>query len=406
MQRREQTRQHAGHNDEAGDERDDRSVEREIDALWDGRRQRERRKQTLAPCGDDERHGTARDGEDQPFGDELAHEASTARAERRANAHLLLALDTSRDEQARQVEAREQQHESRAGHRAERNTGQAAKLGMAVAHQHEPHAAPFVRGRKLAREGRGRARKAPLGLRDAHARCDTSNQAQPAMIDRGQRVRQPEIPPALERRPHLGCERPAGPAKALGDDAHHGVVDAVQREVEASDRRRIESPPPEPFADDDFWHRRARGGPALSEVEGKASGDGLHVDQAEVVGGDDLRPDRLARRSALPRERHASQRRGVDCAARGVGEPLELRERHIAGAAPWARRHDPDGAIDVRHRVALQKQRIDAAEDDGVQAHADGQRENRCRGVERPPRELAPGESKILGEGGFHLVIW
>ena len=109
---------------------DDVGVGREIDMLRLRDGNRERADQRLRPPRDEQRQRAGQRGEDESLGDDQPHEPAGLRAERRANAHLALALDSAREQKVGDVETRQQQHEADDAHHHGGDGADHAQLGV------------------------------------------------------------------------------------------------------------------------------------------------------------------------------------------------------------------------------------------------------------------------------------
>ena len=112
MQRREEAEEHARADRQRGGERHHLRVQRGVDGI--GRFARdERHHQVQRPPRDDEARGPSEGREQQRLREQLTNELPARRADRQPHRHLAGARRRSREQQAGDVRARDQEHESR-----------------------------------------------------------------------------------------------------------------------------------------------------------------------------------------------------------------------------------------------------------------------------------------------------
>jgi hypothetical protein len=119
------------------------------------------------------------------------------------------------------------------------------------------------------------------------------------------------------------------------------------------------------------------------------------VERAEVVARHEQRPDLLD--AAVGGERQRLPPLGGDCieGARVLPELAEFGVGQLAVGIAGRGQHDPAEAIDVLEPERMKEQAVDRGEGDGIDADADGQREDRQRGEAGPARDVANGVAEV-----------
>ena len=215
--------------------------------LLDG--DRERTDEGLGPPRQDERQRARQRRDDEPFGDDEAHQPAGGRAERRANAHVALALDGAGEQQVRDVEARQQEDETDNPHADSGGSGQAADLVVALPEHPEARALALVGVGPVMRHHRDRGVDLPLHVRGRRTVLQPAHHEEPACVaflERGRRAEQREV---VERQPDVRRVDAGGPGKRFGDHAADADIRIVQAQGQTSDGRRRQLLAPEALAD-------------------------------------------------------------------------------------------------------------------------------------------------------------
>ena len=352
----------------------------------------ERADERLCPARDRNGQPAGRRREKQPFGHHHPRQPRRPRAECGANADFPLAIDAAREQHAGDVEAGEQQHEADDAHHGRRNRLNRSELGIAVAERAEQRGSPAMRLRPLASHvGRGRI-EACLNLRYADARFKPRHQEEKSRVARLEGRLQPEQRAVRQRQPDFRRVQTARPAKRRRQHAGHADIHVVEAQGESGDRPRLQTFAPEPFADD---HRGSATGGGF---DGEAAGDHRRVDHREVLVRHEQHPRRLGDVVVMPRGGESCFAGDRERAARGGGDALELDQRRVAFVVNAPREEDATNARNVVRGRSLQQQGIDDAEGHGVDAHADGQREDCGGGKRRPRQQLPPRETQVLSQ--------
>ena len=222
---------------------------------------------------------SAGDRQQQAFDQQLTREPPARAAERGAHRELRFAGRAAREEQARDVDARDQQQQRDSPKQdPEHAAGAADRVGLQRQHVREP--LPAIAGTVPPEPGRDR-REFGLRLLEGHARTEPA--------DRAQIVVAPGIGAArleIDGRPHVDA-RLQWILEAVRQDAGDAVRDAVQRQHAARGiGRAAQMIAPDARADDGDARVAAFVG-ALEELTQR----GRDAQHAEVVGADRKRAD-------------------------------------------------------------------------------------------------------------------
>ena len=356
-------------------------------------------------------HGQAERGagcrEHAPFGHELREQAPAARAERRPHGEFLVPRFGARQQQVRQIRARDQQDEQ---HRA-------------LQHPHRrPRAADDLRLQRIeAQAMRRRVRRvdALLARRVVHA-GDRPLPAGEQRVELG--LRGGERLPSGEAADEVQIVTAAIPAVRRIEHERQVHLDALVREVEL---RRHDADDRAPHAvhldglPDEIRPAPERGlpdlvrqdddlravGPRLGHVEGP-SRLRVHAERLEEIG-------RHERRVDLPRvvgrrQVRLARREGADDGKgpRPLLEFQELGRRHPELVEPHRRKRarDVDEALRLRVAERPQEDGVHNREDRRVRADAERQRHDRDEREARRPGEIAQRVAKVA-EGGVHVAV-
>ena len=168
--------------DEDQRESNQMAIQHDVQPLRDGRGETEGREEIGAPRRQDQRGRAAEGSQDQAFGHELPQDPPAAGAERDAHANLALPFRRAGQQQAGNVEARNQQHDPDDRQPDPGDAGDAAQLGHAVADRDERDAAAGVRGRVGQRQLVHDAAQIGLGLRGGDPRFHPACHGQPRFV--------------------------------------------------------------------------------------------------------------------------------------------------------------------------------------------------------------------------------
>ena len=278
VQRRHQTEHDRGGDGEA--EREQQHAGIECTPRRRGMSHRTGRDQCrLAPRREQQPPAPAEHGERQRLGEQLADDPPATRAERRADRHLAPPHCSSREQQIRDIGARDEQHHADRGEEDE-------KPGLVIPHQHatqrhRAHRPIAVRVGVLRGEARGDrassafacsrlvpARRWPMPRMNEAPRCSANCAI---------------IPIAVRRQPGLHWLRVKGKLERCRHDADDRRRLAVERDRPSDDSvAAAESPVPERLAD----HHRPR--PVLHVIVGgqPAPAQRRNAERCEEVSGD------------------------------------------------------------------------------------------------------------------------
>ena len=298
------------------------------------------------------------------FRQQLPSDAETARAQRRADGHLLLTVRSSRQQQVGHVDARNQQH---ADNRAKKDQQREPHvLHHLLARWNDSDTDVGIGSRKLLTKYRGNLPDLRLGLFERDAGLQTADDVEQS---RASILREILELLASERRPHVDGFGQNRKLKSLRHDAHDRVALPAERQRAADDLGiGTEAGAPQPVADDDESSLDA----IRFDLKGAAK-RWRHAQQPEEIAVDDrrLHPHRVA----VSDERHVVQKPRSESLERLRLAPIEkVRERHpLPHRASRIRRPDVDEAIRTPEGQRLEQCLVDDAEDRGVRADADGQ---------------------------------
>ena len=186
-------------------------------------RQRSRRKrsqQVHAPGGEHQSRGAAKQRDDQALGEQLAQQPRTAGAERGANRQLAVARRRARQQQVRDIRARDEQDERDGAEQDEERPAHFAN--QFHVQRHEPDPDPAVRWILLLQPRRDHVHLR-LGGRLPDARLQTSDHGQPERSPRLEQLL--ELPHRRERHPQLGIGR-------MAERGRHHAGDFIRQPVE------------------------------------------------------------------------------------------------------------------------------------------------------------------------------
>ena len=370
----------------AGGEGDHRPVE--TDPGDAGQAVRRRPRQHLhPPTGEDQAQAAADHRQEGALGEQLADQAAAGGAQRQPHGDLAPAPGGARQQQTGDVGAGDEQDEGdRAGEQQEEGPG-IGHHALLQAHQLDP----VVGGVLLAQVGGHR-----LGLRPRPLEVEPRPQAG----DDAEEVETPRRPfgVELERHPDVGLVAEREPA---GEHADHGDRLAVEDDGATDDRRIAgEAPLPEAVADHRHPGRRRR---LLVGVE-QATGHRLHPQhrQQSGRGADTVEPLRLAvpgEVRAPPRHRRHGRE---DPVLPAPVEVLRVRHRRVGERRlDVANQQQPVG---VRIGEGAQQDAVDEAEDHGVGADSQRQRQNRDGGESGTLQQGAGGDAQVVH--GFGPPGW
>jgi hypothetical protein len=196
------------------------------------------------PHRDQNAGAAAERGKDGPFRQQLARHSQPSRAERDADGDFLLPPGRPRQEQVRDVAARDQQDERDAGE--EQNDRAAELLDDFAVQRLNVRAVAAAELRHLFFDAAGDGGHFRLRLRDRDAVAQSRHYPQvmtaPIQLDR-----------LGDRRPEVRRRAALAPREleVRGHDSHHGMRDAIQLDRAAGDRRiGVEARAPQAVADD------------------------------------------------------------------------------------------------------------------------------------------------------------
>ena len=341
--------------------------------------------ETDGEIGERDAAGAAGDRQHHVLGQPLRDDPRAARAERQANRRLAAACRRAREEQVRHVGAGDEQHQR--DRRDERDQRAARLADNRVLRRHEPHAPALVgfriRGFEL------QAHRVELRLRGGA--CD--RRLQPSDRHHEAAAARHAGHVVFDRCPHLGVV--GGKAEARRHDADDEVRPSLGHD-RSTDNRRIAAEQPLPDAIAEHQHfRRLR--PVVVRLDGAAeerrraeqrkeraadarAEDALgQLQPADVEGPAGEERDALERRQAPPvlviGQRAARDRAGA------IAIDLAVHEREHAGGIAVRRRPQDHGADD--------------AEDGGVGADAERQRDDGGDGESRRAPQQADGVDDV-----------
>ena len=371
---------------------------------------RQRHRQRDADRAADERQQHA-------FRQQLSHQLTACRAERQAHRDLALPHEAARDQQVRDVRARDQQHEPDHRHQhdergrevvAQRRIADVRLVELQLS-RHEALAdegRPVLRARQrhlvladlreqpLQRSLRGLDRVAGLEPREhLHPARALIVHVHPSPLGHDHRLHQ-------DRHAHLRRARRIDAGKTLrghADDRHGVVVD----EDLLADRLRvaIESPRPVVVADHDRWVTLVDLIVFLRIED--ASRRRSHAEHREVVARHHLDVDALGlvvdrdRGVGQPARQHFAERLGALLVL--LVDRIGVHARAHVAAAVRARLIQHHQLVRVLHRQLAQQDLVDQREDRGVRADAERERQDRDDRKQRAAKEAADGQLEVVG---------
>jgi hypothetical protein len=357
-----------------------------------------------APGRDQQPHRAAERRQHQALGEELAHEPQAAPAHGGADRDFAVARGGAGEQQVRDVGATDQQHEA---HRAEQHEQRGPYLPHHSLRQRDALGLPAERGwivvRVALREPAGQRQELGLELVDRGAGLEPADEvehARPTQVDEvGIGVVQRHRRPQLHRR----------------SSALDRMTEAFRHDADDGDRIVIE-----PHRPSD--HRPLAAEPLLPQI---VRDQGHVADVALVVGLGKVAPQHGRR--AEQREVVVAHYRGLDplglvrAGQVDVDRPhggqvadrrhfreeivvFGLRHGHLTPFAAQQLGPEAHQLIRLRIRQRLEQHRVDHAEDRGVGADAQRERQHGHDGERRAPPEPAQRESKIPPERVHHAT--
>jgi hypothetical protein len=338
---------------------------------------RQRRQERLQPEVAEQHAGDgAQQRQQHALGQQLAQHARAAGPEREPHGDLALPVGGAREQQVRDVRARDQQHE---GDRAQQQHQRGAHVAdHGLVQRLDRHALLGVRVRVLLGEPRGdrldvgaRLLHVDAGLQAAH-HVDAGVVA--AVVLAADLVLQSQ-----QRREDLGVP-PAGVHRLRHHPDHRERVAAQDQRLANHLRIPSEAPLPEAFAQE---RDAGRAGLLLLGPE-RAAEDRLLAERREHAGGDlpAVHALGLGRRAAGPGARAQDEVRAVEAHDRVehlvlVAHVLQVRDREAHLGHLLRPLGEEDQALRLRVRERPQQDRVDYAEDGGVRTDPQRQRRHR-----------------------------
>ena len=303
--------------------------------------------------------------EQDVLGQEQANQRPPAGANRRANGDLTLARDAARQREVRQVGASDQQHQACGGHQHEQGCPHVRpdeRIGVAF----DDDAPSFVRIWKLPFDAGPNRGHVGLGLLQGNARFQSRKRHQPVKISRHVRGLEREWPPELVERAVEGASR--------RQHADHRVGLVVEKNRAIDDRGICsELVDPEHMAQ----NHHVILPPLVFVGQERAASLRPDAEDVEIVRRDS-RPTKLDGFPAAREGRGAAGLSGHEFEDGVVLLPVEEVQCGDAVAVAAGRllenTHNPIG---LRVRQRSEQDAIDEAEDRGVGADAECQREDR-----------------------------
>ncbi len=382
-----------------------------------GRAAERRRQRAAQPGRNRDAERAAGQREQQRFDEQLADDAGARRPDRDANRQFANARPAAREEQARDVRARHDQHDERhQGHRLQGVAHVRAVFRLAAAARQDLDPRQVLRRQvRLRRRDRALEQHVErvLCLGRLYARPEPAEHQHPPEIRVAGRIVVGHDP-GLEGQGHVNVRvgpHLAGPVEGgrqETDDRERHPVDGDG----PADRRGVtpETRAPELIADHSRrfgvdgvvdraqWPARRRGDAEHLEVvprhgvrraELRAAVDG-DVDLVEVGKAEHVQ---ISRGLGLKRSKGGLRKRRAGESRRGlVTVAVERRERrHGPGRPP-----DDDEAPGVAHRERSKERGVGEAEDGGARADADCQRQHRDQGEDGCAAHLAQAVPDVL----------
>ena len=374
----------------ARDERkgEDAGTEAQVDVFGNAEAVKNRRAQSR----DDQAARGPENAEDHRLGEPLLNELRASGADRHSDRHLTPPRHRASEQQARNVRARDQEHQDHCRREQPEHRPRPRADAGAITERHGGRAQVTVRFRVHRRqppadyiERRGR-------VRDGRAILHAPHHAQPPRIPDVEHAGAPQAPPdrAGRRRAHFLLQRHGDPKFRHGAedrpresarrDADHPVRVAVQRD-RAADGAGVaaEAALPQPVRQHRHAGRRANAVLVRGECTACDCTNSGHV---EVVAAHDLAADSLGHSVDVERQADAGKRReAAEHAAVAQVDVVRIRRgpQLIAGAGIRRRARGPDGehvdhAIRLGHGDALQQHGVHGAEHRGGPPNPESQR--------------------------------
>lgn len=350
-----------------GDDRQHQAVEARLGQQRHLRRRLERHDAPHAEPRQRRAAESAGHGQHQRLGQRTANQAPRAGAECHAQRQVVRAPERPRQHQTGDVHAHDQQHE--AGRCEQHDERRPDVADQCVAEREQAHAASVVGAGVGRGQTSGDGRQLGLGLRHRRLGAEPPDHVEVLRAALGGELGRREG----ERHPRFGLERMRQTRPQDPDDFPRHAVDGDRRADQI--RRAREPSRPQRVAHD--HHRRGSGAGVLGRDDAAAkrskTGDG-----EEAAG--DRRAWHLFRRQRARHREGLARDRGHRLEPAGAGLPVgEVggRRRGPQGRALRRRRADRDQAVGAGERQRPQQHRVDRAEDGGVGADADREREHR-----------------------------
>ena len=236
----------------------------------------ERESRLRAGDGEQKSDGSARTGEKRALREKLADHAPLARPQRRANGELARPADGAREQEVRDVRARDQQQKTDRGEQHQQEGPHIADDVLFHGHERDPE---ILVGHRIGRrEIAGDGVHLGLRLRESHARFQAADCVR-ADVD-GAIAKRDVVPPA-----DGGVDVPLRSIEreVRGDHPHHGIWRAVEHDhTPQHGGGRPEPALPEPAAEQDG---RSSAEPVVGSAE-VAADDRRLAERAEEIRGD------------------------------------------------------------------------------------------------------------------------
>ena len=338
-----------------------------------------------AQPGDGEPGDAAGERQHHALGQQLADDAGPCGAQCEADGHLLLAPGEAGQEQVRHVGAGDEEHEADGAQQDQQ--GGADVSDDRAGERRDLDAVLRVR----LRVGFGQARRDRVHFRLRLASGDAGLEP-PHCTDAGMHLARPDehVVPLLEEGVDVGL---AFELELGGNDSRHGEAAPVERE-RAPDYggARTEAPAPQAATDEDHGCRTE---PVVCGVEVTAR-HGVDSEDAEEVGRDHLAAEVLG----LPSSGHVGvlpAERGQALEAAAVLLPVDevrIGDRHAREVR--RRLAEPHQAVGIAVGQRLEENAVDDAEDGGVGADPERQRDHRDGREARVPGQHAQAVPNVL----------
>ena len=355
---------------------------------------RERRRE---PPRQQERPRAAADADDRGFDQRAPDEIRAPRAQRETDRRFALAIGRSRQHQTGEVGARQKQHqagdtEQRAAEAGDRPAQE--RRHQARRRQHEPQA--FVQLRMLAGELFGNRVQRRFGGGDGDAVAEPGHQKDVVRLTALEPVvPRLDVPDHRDRHPDIGHEQTLGAAEFRRHDAENRVRHPVDFH-QAADDAGIAAECGAPIGGAQYNHRLLAGHAIVLRRE-RASERRSHAEHLEIVARDEQAPGSSGVVVDLEVHRREAQRSNARQHAVAIADVAVIRIR--AGGKP-GRARDRHQALRPLDRERREEERIDDAEDRGVGADAERQRQDRDGGEAWRPQQRAHRVAKVGAECG------